>query len=142
LCHAGSGRTDLRSPLFNRKQIITEVLNVEDVKTHNQLADFIKDFCDDLCSFELLLFFGRHPNARFNRTAVLRALAARRFDTAIALKRLTDRKLVITHFENGITLYALTKEEPAYSIVAELRNIDHLQWQTLAEQIITGRNTK
>jgi hypothetical protein len=115
---------------------------VENVKIHNRLGDFIKDFGDDLCSLELLLFFGRHPNARFNRTAVLRALTARRFDTAIALKCLIDRKLVITYFENGITLYALTKEEPAYSIVAELKGIDRLQWQSLIGQIVKAQNAK
>ena len=113
---------------------------VEDIRVHNRLIDFVKEFSDSLCSLELLLFFGRHPHARFNRTAVLRALATRRFDTAIALKLLIDRKLVVTYFENGITLYALTKDEPVYSIVAELKKIDRLHWQTLIEQAIkTGK---
>lgn len=109
---------------------------MEDIQIDNKLFDFIKGFGDDLCSLELLLFFGRHPNARFNRTAVLRVLTARRFDTALALKNLIDQRLVITHFENGITLYGLTKEEPAYSMVTGLKNIDLLQWQSLVEQII------
>lgn len=106
------------------------------MQTNNNLFDFIKGFGDDLCSLELLLFFGRHPNARFNRTAVLRVLTARKFDTAIALKNLINQNLVVTHFENGITLYGLTKEEPAYSIVTGMKNVDLLQWQSLVEQII------
>jgi hypothetical protein len=111
-------------------------LIVENINTRDMIANFIKNFANDLCSLELLMFFGRHPNARFNRTAVLRAISAKRFDTGIALKHLMDQKLVITFFENGITLYALSKEELIRTAVFELKNIDRLQWQSLVEQIL------
>ena len=112
---------------------------MEDFKLDDRLCDFIKDFGDDLCSLELLLFFGRHPHARFNRTAVIHALNSGRFDCGGALKRLIDRKLVVTCLENGMALYSLTKEEPAHSVVIELKKIDQRQWQKVLEQILTAQ---
>jgi hypothetical protein len=112
---------------------------VEDIRIDNRLSDFIKDFNDDLCSLELLLFFGRHPHARFNRTAALHALTPGRFDCGLALKRLMERKLVIPSYENGTALYSLTKEEPAHSIVLELKKIDHRQWQIILEKILQAQ---
>jgi phage replication-related protein YjqB (UPF0714/DUF867 family) len=112
------------------------VLTVKDVGIEDKLCNFIKEFADDLCSLELLLFFSRHPNARFNRTAVVHAITSKQFDTGIALKRLIDQKVVITYTENGITLYALTKEEPAHSLAAGMIHIDQRQWQVILAQIL------
>ena len=105
----------------------------------DKLCSFIKDFSDDLNSLELLLFFSRHPNARFNRNALLHApMSSGRFDSGIALKRLIDNKLVDAYSENGIILYSLTKEEPAHSFSAGLINIDQRQWQMIVEQVINA----
>ncbi len=112
---------------------------MKDIDIEDKLCNFIKDFGDDLCSLELLLFFSRHPNARFNRTAVLHALTTKQFDTGIALKQLIDKKIVVTYSENGITLYALTKEEPAHSLAAQLINIDQHQWQIILEHLLNAQ---
>ncbi len=114
---------------------------MKEINIEDKLSTFIKEFSDDLYSLELLLFFSRHPNARFNRTVVLHApiVSGRQFDTSIALRRLIDKKLVITYAENGITLYALTKEEPAHSLAAGLVNIDQRQWQMILEQILDSQ---
>jgi hypothetical protein len=114
---------------------------VKEIDVEDKLYTFIKDFNDDLYSLELLLFFSRHPNARFNRTVVLHApiVSGRQFDTSIALRRLMDKKLVVTYAENGITLYALTKEEPAHTLAADLVNIDQRQWQIILEQILDSQ---
>jgi len=109
---------------------------VEEIGIEDKLVVFIKDIGDDLCSLELLLFFSRHPHARFNRSAVLHALRCHQFEAGIALKRLIDKKVIVTYFENGISLYALTKEEPSHSLAAEMVNIDQLQWQKLLEHIL------
>jgi hypothetical protein len=113
---------------------------VEYTNLEDKLSNFIKDFSDDLCSLELLLFFSRHPNARFNRSALTHALTSKQFDTGVALKRLTEQKLVVTYSEHGITLYALTKEEPARSLALELINIDQKQWQVLLEHILNAQD--
>ena len=114
---------------------------MKEIEVEDKLYTFIKDFSDDLYSLELLLFFSRHPNARFNRTVVLHApiVSGRQFDTSIALRRLMDKKLVITYAENGITLYALTKEEPEHTLAADLVNIDQKQWQIILEQILDSQ---
>jgi hypothetical protein len=113
---------------------------LKDVKIEDKLCNFIKDFCDDLNSLELLVFFSRHPNARFNRTVVVHALTSKHFDSGIALKRLIDRKLVVATIENGMTLYSLTKEEPSHSLASELVTIDQGQWQKILEQILKSQN--
>jgi hypothetical protein len=109
---------------------------VKSIDIEDKLFSFIKDFGDDLNSLELLLFFSRHPNARFNRTAVVHAITSQQFDTGIALKRLIDKKIVVTFFENGITLYALTKEEPTHTLAAQMNVIDQRQWQVILEHLL------
>ena len=110
---------------------------MKDIDIGDKLCTFVKDFCDDLSSLELMLFFSRHPHARFNHSAVIHVLRSKRFDAAIALKRLVEKKIVVSYTENGITLYALTKEEPAHSLAAQLVHIDQSQWQVIVEQILT-----
>ena len=112
---------------------------MKDVEIEDKLCNFIKGFGDDLCSLELLLFFSRHPNARFNRTAILHALTSKQFDTGISLKQLIDKKMIVTYLENGITLYGLTKEEPTHSLAAQLIDIDQRQWQIILEQLLNAQ---
>jgi hypothetical protein len=112
---------------------------VSDIDIEEKLCSFIKDFGDDLCSLELLLFFSRHPNARFNRTSILHVLTTKQFDTGIALKQLIEKKMVVSYSENGITLYALTKEEPTHSLAAQLINIDQRQWQVILEHLLNAQ---
>ena len=68
------------------------------------------------------------------------ALTSKQFDTGIALKRLGEQQLVISYTEHGITLYALTKEEPARSLALELLNIEQKQWQAFLEQILEAQD--
>jgi hypothetical protein len=112
---------------------------VKDIEIEDKLCIFIRDLGEELSSLELLLFFSRHPHARFNRTAVLHAVSGKQFDTGIALKRLIDKKIIVTYSENGLTLYALTKQEPVHSLAAELINIDQRQWQKILEQLLKAQ---
>ncbi|MDD5701698.1 MAG: hypothetical protein PHU23_06560 [Dehalococcoidales bacterium] len=109
------------------------------IEIEDELCKFIKEFGDDLNSLELLFFFSRHPNARFNRTAVLHALTARQFDTGAALQRLIHKKIVVSYNENGVTLYALTREEPVHGLISQLVNIDQGQWQVILEDILDAQ---
>jgi hypothetical protein len=109
---------------------------VKEIKIEDQLCNFIKNFCDDLCTLELLLFFSRHPNARFNRSAVLHVVTTKRFDTGLALKKLIDRNVVVTYTENNISLYALTKSEPEHTLACQMLSIDQSQWQVILLQIL------
>jgi hypothetical protein len=109
---------------------------LRDTQIEDKLRNFINEFSEDLCSLELLLFFSRHPHARFNCTAVLHALTTKKFDTNTALQVLVAKKIVVSCHENGITLYTLTKDEPAHSLATQLANIDQRQWQIILEQIL------
>jgi len=117
----------------------TGVRTVREIQIEDKLGLFIQQFSADLCSLELLIFFGRHPHARFNSTAILHASPSKRFDTNASLRLLVEKKVVISNFENGIFLYSLTKEEPSHSLVTQLVNIDHSQWQTIVEHILNGQ---
>jgi hypothetical protein len=123
-------------PNFKAGELIVKRIEIEE-----RLCNFIRDFGDDLSSLELLLFFSRHPNARFNRTVLLHVhITSGKFDTGIALKRLLDKKIVISHCQNGITLYSLTKDEPTHTLSSELINIDQRQWQKIVEQILDSQD--
>jgi hypothetical protein len=113
---------------------------LKEIKIEDQLCSFIKEFCDDLCSLELLLFFSRHPNARFNRAAVLHAVSTKRFDTGLALKKLIDLKVVDTYTENNLTLYALTKNEPTHDLACQMLTIDQSQWPLILLQILEAQD--
>ena len=109
---------------------------MRDIQIEDKLGNFIKEFSEDLCSLELLLYFSRHPHARFNRNALVHASTTRKFDTDQALKTLVEKKIVVSHSENGIILYSLTKDEPVHSLAAQLVNIDQGQWQIILEHIL------
>jgi hypothetical protein len=113
---------------------------VKEIKIEDKLCIFIQNFCDDLCSLELLLFFSRHPNARFNRSAISHAVTSKRFDTGIALKKLIDKRVITTYVENNLTLYALTKEEPNRTLAIQLLNIDQGQWTLILEEILNAQD--
>lgn len=113
---------------------------MKEIKIEDKLCIFIQNFCDDLCSLELLLFFSRHPNARFNRSAITHAVSSKRFDAGIALKKLIDNHVIVIYFENNVTLYALTKEEPNHTLACQLLNIDQGQWPLILEQILNAQD--
>ncbi len=115
------------------------VQTLREIQIEDKLGNFIKEFSEDLCSLELLLYFSRHPHARFNRSAVLHATTTKKFDTDKALKTLIEKKIVVSFLENGITLYALTKNEPIHSLAAELVSIDQRQWQIILGQLLDAQ---
>ena len=111
------------------------------IEIEDKLCKFIQNFGDDLNSLQLLLFFSRHPHARFNRNAVLHAPGiSGNFDGATALKRLMEKKLVVASTEKSVALYYLTSEEPAHELCVKLISIDHQQWQLIGEQILNAQD--
>jgi hypothetical protein len=58
----------------------------------------------------------------------------------MALKLLIENNLVVTRIEHGITLYALTGEEPAHGLAVKLAQMDKSQRQNLIEQVINAQN--
>jgi hypothetical protein len=112
---------------------------VKDVKIEDKLSNFIDEFSDNLYCLELLMFFSRHPNARFNRSAILHSVKIEHFEASISLKHLVDKKVIVAHSENDITLYGLTKEEPAHTLASQLVSIDQNQWQIILDQLLNAQ---
>jgi len=112
---------------------------VKDVEIEDKLSNFINQFADNLYCLELLMFFSRHPNARFNRSAVLHSVKIAHFEASISLKHLVDKKVVVAYSENEITLYGLTKEEPAHSLASKLVSIDQSRWQIILDQLLDAQ---
>ncbi len=112
---------------------------MKDIEIEDKLCNFIKEFSDNLYCLELLMFFSRHPNARFNRTAILHSVNVEHFEASLSLKHLIDKKVVVSYSENGATLYGLTKEEPIHSQAAQMVHIDQHQWQIILEQLLNAQ---
>jgi hypothetical protein len=105
------------------------------VKNENILKA-IREYSDDNHCLELLRFFGKYPNARFNRLAIIHGLFngdAHGIAHIIekALKRIVDGNLVRTSSNNGITLYSLTEDKVLRDIICEFALLDLPQRQLL-----------
>jgi hypothetical protein len=89
--------------------------------TEKELSQFINEYADDRhCLLELLLFWGRHPCARFSRLAIVHALNSRRPHIERALGYLINKGIVRTCLENNVPLYSLTDNEPLHSLVLNI----------------------
>jgi hypothetical protein len=101
--------------------------------------EMVKPYVDDIHCVELLQFFGKYSNARFNRLAIIHGLyngSAHSIGHSIekALKRAVDDKLIRTLLENGINLYSLTPEKSVREMICEFANVDSLQLKTLQRE--------
>ena len=82
-------------------------------------------------SLELLRFFSAHPNARFNRLAVIQAQNEneREFEVERALVHLINEGIVKVTIENSAKLYALTEDESKRRWVLEMIKLEWHHWQ-------------
>ena len=108
---------------------IREVTEVED-----KLGQLIKEYGDDRCSLELLMFLGKHPHARFSRMAIAHSIDAQRLNIDRPLKQLITNGLIRMWVENGLPLYSLTEDESLGGVVSQLVNLDWYKWQTILKQ--------
>jgi len=84
---------------------------------------------------ELLLFWGMHPNAKFDRKAICYALDYSKLDTERALRIMIEEGLLDSHSRNGVTLYSLTKDEERRRPVLELAALGRDRWQLMTKRI-------
>jgi hypothetical protein len=115
---------------------------VNEYRIEDDLCNFVKDFCDDLSTLQLLLFFSRHPNAHFNRSALMHALPVKQFDTGAALDRLIEKKIVVMGNENSLSLFSLTKDEAVRKLAIQMLNIDRSRWQVILENILDAHGIR
>ncbi len=110
-----------------------------DLELDNKQRELIECYCDDLNSLEILMFFSRHPQSRFNQTALIHSASHGNIDNRSSLKKLIDKKIIVKTIENGTILYSLNKKEPEYSQICKINQMDQGQRQTLIEQFISKK---
>ena len=84
---------------------------------------------------ELLRFFGRRPNTRFNRQAIIRTSNSTT-KTERALKYLIDKGAIRECDERNVLTYTLTDEGWMHNLAKDLGNIDWSQYNITLRQIL------
>ncbi len=82
-----------------------------DVLTEETLNHYLEEHGNNRVKRELLLFWGTHPNAKFDRKVVCYALDFGKLDAEEALRVMVEEGLLDRHVSNGTTLYSLTRNE-------------------------------
>jgi len=90
---------------------------------------FLQEYGDSRVKRELLLFWGMHPNARFDRRAICYALDCNKLEAEKALRSMVDEGLLLEARSNGLTLYQLTANDERRHSVLELAALNWEQWQ-------------
>jgi predicted transcriptional regulator len=88
---------------------------------------------------ELLRFFGRKPNTRFNRQAIIR-IANSAAKTEKALKYLVSKGAVRECNENDSITYSLTDQGWMHSLAKDLATLDWSQYYMTLKQILQPSN--
>jgi hypothetical protein len=106
-----------------------------DVLTNERLQRFLAEYGNNWVKRELLLFWGLHPNAKFNRLAICYAVDCRQLYAKVALRDMVEAGLVDIYVNNGETLYSLTQNELRRRPVLELAALGWDQWQLMLKQL-------
>lgn len=103
-------------------------LNISD-----KLASFIREHMASYYSQQLILFFARHPRARFSEAAITYAINPNGGKVALqkALAELVDKNVITAYNKNKVRFYSLTDNKSLQSILTEFAGLDVSQ-QNLA----------
>ncbi len=101
------------------------------LNTKESLYCFLQEHGDSRVKRELLLFWGMHPNARFDHRAVHYAVDYSKMETERALRTMVEEELLDKNICNGVTLYSLTTKEERRRAVLELAALSWDQWQLM-----------
>lgn len=99
------------------------------------LYHFLQKHGDNGAKRELLLFWGLHPNARFDKKAICYALDYSKLETERALKTMVKEELLDEHTDNCVILYSLTRNEEKRRQVLELAALGWDRWQLMLRHI-------
>ncbi|MBI4296600.1 MAG: hypothetical protein HY667_05745 [Chloroflexi bacterium] len=104
------------------------------IEIRDKLGQLIREYGDDRCSLDLLVFLAGHPHTRFSRMAIAHAIDAQRLNIDRPLRHLIKDGLVKMWVENGLALYSLTEDESLRGLVAQLVSLDWYKWQLILKQ--------
>ena len=112
---------------------------VPNVIIKDNLCRFLDRYGNNRVKRELLLFWGMHPNAKFNRSAICYAVGCNKLDAERALMTMVEEGLLDTYPNgNGVTLYSLTRNDERRRPVLELATLGWDQWQLMLKRIESG----
>jgi hypothetical protein len=97
------------------------------VSTREELLGFLEQYATDRLKTELLAFWGRHPKAKFSRSAIRCALDFGKLDVDRALEQLVETGLVDVCANSKMPLYSLTANEERRRLVLELASLSWAQ---------------
>lgn len=110
-------------------------MEAPNVLAEESLYRFLEKHSDNRVKRELLLFWGMHPNARFDRKAICYALDCSKLDTEGALRAMVEEGLLDKCISNDVTLYSLTKNEERRRPVLKLAAFGRDQWQLMLKRM-------
>lgn len=83
----------------------------EEAKDGNRTIQFLKQHADTWLKFDLLLFWNRHPHARFTPGTIARTLGHRgKAEVREALDSFVNEKIVEKYTQQGLPFYCLTAD--------------------------------
>lgn len=106
--------------------------------TEESLYRFLEEHGNNRMKRELLLFWGMHPNAKFNRLIICYAVDSNKLDIKIVLGAMVEAGLLDTHIYNGETLYSLTTNEDRRRPLLALAALDWDRWQLMLRRMGEG----
>ena len=99
------------------------------------LCGFVQKHGDNRLKRELLIFWGMHPNTRFDSKVISYALDCFKLDAERALRAMVTEGLVDSYTSNGVSLYSLTKNEDRRQPIIELATLGWDRWQLMIKHI-------
>ena len=102
---------------------------MQNVLVKENLCHFLQKYGDNRVKRELLLFWGKHPNATFAKFALCYAVDCSGLQVEQALKEHTEAGIVEKYpNERGLCFYSLTSDEAKRQQVIQLADFDWSQW--------------
>lgn len=89
---------------------------VEGLKTTSELIRFLEKHGNTSAKLQVLLFWGRHPRAKFTLDCIADALDARRLDLKEAVETLVSEGIIERQSDNnGVTWYCVSQPKREYA---------------------------
>jgi hypothetical protein len=104
--------------------------------THRNLFSFLKRNSHLGLELQLLLFWGRHPQARLSLYSIASALDTARINLRHAIKSLVEKGILTEQQNgNGLITYALARTEEIHEHITLLGKLDWSEFKTLERQL-------
>ena len=105
------------------------------IASQKQLFQLLSKYAGNRATKDLLVFWCRHPNAKFARSAIYCDSGPSRLDVDKGLEEMVEAGLVDTNVHNSVRLYWLTVNEEKRQPITELATLGWAQWQRMVRRL-------